>query len=185
MPGLEADHDEDVVALDAVMNSIWMVRDVRVYPLRRQMSDFGGARGRPRDGRLAAERARQLDEIASALWCVGLSGEFKQRGRSLAGDWRAPTMRPSADRTLVEDAIVRGCHVFLTRDKKIIRHGQPLAALGIAALRPTELLDTLAASGELGRPGGADGMICDNHKWKHLEAATGIGEASETASEGA
>ena len=80
-------------------------------------------------------------------------------------------MRPSADRTLVEEAIVRSCHVFLTRDKKILRYGPGLASLGLCAMRPTQLLDALAESGEVERPGGADGTVCDNHKWTHLRSA--------------
>ena len=81
-------------------------------------------------------------------------------------------MKPSADRTLVEEAVMRGCHVFLTRDRKILQRRANLALMGIMAMRPTDLLDALSDSGETEQPLGADGMICDNHKWMHLKAAT-------------
>jgi hypothetical protein len=81
-------------------------------------------------------------------------------------------MKASADRRLVEEAVVRGCHVFLTRDRKILQRHPDLSLVGIVAMRPTDLLDALSDSGETEQRLGADGMICDNHKWMHLEAAT-------------
>ena len=151
--------------------TLWMTRDIRIYPLRRQLRDFGRGRGKPQPRQLVEERARQLEEIASALWCVGLSGEFKSRTPN-AREWTILSMKPSADRTLVEEAVVHGCHVFLTRDRKILQRRADLTLGGITAMRPTHLLDALSDSGETEQPLGADGMICDNHKWMHLEAAT-------------
>jgi hypothetical protein len=170
VPDLDPGHEADLVALGTVM-TLWMTRDVRIYPLRRQMRDFGRGRGKPQPRQLVEERARQLDEIASALWCVGLSGEFKSPSPG-AREWVVPSMKPSADRTLVEEAVVRGCHVFLTRDRKILQRRPDLAQVGIVPTRPTDLLDALSDSGETEQPLGADGMICDNHKWMHLETAT-------------
>ena len=170
LPNLDPAHQADLVALGTVM-TLWMTRDIRIYPLRRQLRDFGRGRGKPQPRQLVKERARQLEEIASALWCVGLSGEFKSRSPN-AREWTIPSMKPSADRTLVEEAVVHGCHVFLTRDRKILQRRADLALVGIMAMRPTDLLDALSDSGETEQPLGADGMICDNHKWMHLEAAT-------------
>jgi len=80
-------------------------------------------------------------------------------------------MKPSADRGLVEEAIVRGCHAFLTRDRKILAKAPHLAQMGLLAVSPTGLRDELAFSGELGMVAGADGCMCDNHKWHHLARA--------------
>lgn len=177
--GLDPAHNEELVALGTLMTTIWATRDIRIYPLRRQLRDVGRGRGRPLDHRLVEERARQLDEVASALWCVGLVGEFKKgSGRSPAWWWRADWMTSAADRALLEEAIVRGCHVFLTRDKKVLKHGPRLAVLGLAAMSPGELLDALLESGEMNWPMGPDGAICDNHKWIHLERAAGRAEQS-------
>jgi hypothetical protein len=150
---------------------LWMTRDIRIYPLRRQMRDFGRGRGKPQPRQLVGERARQLDEIASALWCVGLSGEFKSPSPR-AREWVIPSMKPSADRTLVEEAVVRGCHVFLTRYRKILQRRPDLALVGIVAMRATDLQEALSDSGEAEQTFGVDGMVCDKHKWMHLEAAT-------------
>jgi len=47
-------------------------------------------------------------------------------------------------------ALANGCHVFLTEDKRdILRHDEKLREVGIAAIRPQELLDELLAAGEL------------------------------------
>jgi hypothetical protein len=132
--GLDPTHEEELAALGALMNTIYTTRDVRVYPLRRQLRDFG-RNGRRRFHRRIEERGRQLDEVASALWCVGLVGEFHTGHRGLPlSSWRAHFMKPSADRLLVEEAITRGCHVFLTRDKKILKHGESLARLGLGVM---------------------------------------------------
>jgi hypothetical protein len=72
----------------------------------------------------------------------------------------------------LEKAVVRGCHVFLTRDRKILQRRADLALVGIVPMRPTHLLDALSDSRETEQPLGADGMMCDNHKWMHLKAAT-------------
>ena len=66
LPDLDPGHEADLVALGTVM-TLWMTRDIRIYPLRRQLRDFGRGRGKPQPRQLVEERARQLDEIASAL----------------------------------------------------------------------------------------------------------------------
>lgn len=170
--GIEPTHEEELDALGALMTTIWATRDIRIYPLRRQLRDFGRSRRRMIDPRLVEQRERQLAEIASALWCVGLMGEFRRsNGRPPSSWWQARWMNPSPDRALLEEAIVRGCHVFLTRDQKVIRHRVRLASLGIASMAPSGLLDALFETGEMNSVAGPDGAICDNHKWQHLEAA--------------
>jgi len=78
---LEVRHREELEALGTIMGSTWTTRDIRIYPLRRQLRDLGRSRAR-RQPELARERARQLDEIASAMWCVGLQGEFRRGSRT-------------------------------------------------------------------------------------------------------
>ena len=145
--------------------TLWMTRDIRIYPL-----ETSAARLRTWAREATASTAgrgtrapTQEEDVASALWCVGLSGEFKSRTPN-AREWTILSMKPSADRTLVEEAVVHGCHVFLTRDRKILQRRADLTLGGIAAMRPTHLLDALSDSGETEQPLGADGMICDNQQ---------------------
>lgn len=169
---IEAKYRDELEALGTIMGSTWMTRDIRIYPLTRQLRDLGPGRSVGRRAEIARERARQLDEIASAMWCVGLQGEFRRGSRHHpARDWQATCMKRSTDRALVEEAVVRGCHVFLTRDRKILAKALYLRQMGLLVVSPTGLLDELALSGELGMVAGADGCMCDNHKWQHLKRA--------------
>lgn len=154
---------EELTALGAVM-ALWFTRDIRVRPLPGQLKDFS----RPAPER-ERQRAEHVLQMASALSCVGLEGEARPVRRSAR--WQAPWIRPARDRRLVEEAIVAGCHVFLTRDEgDILPHHSVLRTRGLVALTPLDLLTELLVSGELGRPFGADGLVCDSHKAVHLWA---------------
>jgi hypothetical protein len=175
--GLHSAHEEELVALGALMNTIYTTRDVRIYPLRRQLRDFGRGNRRSSDRRRIEQRARQLDEVASALWCVGLVGEFRRGHRgSPASSWQADCITPAPDRLLVEEAITGGCHVFLTRDRKVLKQAPWLETMGLAVMAPSALLDTMLDSDEMSAVYGADGMICDNHKLTHLEQAAMVAD---------
>jgi hypothetical protein len=177
--GLDPVYEEELVALGGLMNTMYTTRDVRVYPLQRQLRDLGRSRRGRSYCRRLEERARQLDEVASALWCVGLVGEFRRgRGESSASWWQADCMKPSPDRLLVEEAIKSGCHVFLTRDKKVLKQALMLKALGLAVMTPSALLDTMLDSEDMSAVYGADGILCDNHKLIHLERAAAEGAAA-------
>jgi hypothetical protein len=170
---LDAAHMEDLVALGQVMNRVWCTRDMRIHPLRRQLRDVGRYHGERRQV-LMDERTRQLDEVASALWCVGLGRDLRRPVARLPARLRYATwMAKSQDRALVEEAIASGCHVFLTRDRKVLRHSPRLATLGMVVLRPSGFLDELLEAGALYSIAGPDGTICDHHKFIHLKAAAG------------
>lgn len=167
-PGLDSRHQEELVALGAVMTTTYTTRDVRILPLWRQRRDLGGSRSP--GYRWQQERVYQLDEVASALQCVGLSDELRKGYRPPpASWWRADVMKPSPDRLLVEEAITRGCHVFLTRDRKILGCGSQIRRLGLVVIPPTGLLDAIIRSADMSSPMGADGMVCDSHKLIRLE----------------
>jgi hypothetical protein len=155
---------EEVRALGALMD-LWYTRDIRIRWLPGHTRDF---RRRPTAERVRA-RWDQVMEMASALQCVGLEADAAQIRRSPR--WRAPSVGPTADRRLVEEALAAGCHVFLTRDEDdILPRAEQLAETGLAIMSPLDLVTELAASGELGMPIGADGMMCDDHKVGHVWA---------------
>lgn len=73
--------------------------------------------------------------------------------------WRWPNDVP--DRDLVEAAYDRGCHVFITEDKKVLRCNRSLVTHGLAVLTPGELLQELEDSGELESTRGGDFLLPD------------------------
>ena len=167
-------HVEELHALHAVMQ-LWLIRDVRLHVFRAQVDD---AKRRLSDER-RRERERQIDEIASALYCLGHEtvDPTDEDAAVTSGflDW----MTPSTDRDLVEAAITAGCHVFLTRDEDdILRHAGTLGSYWLAALSPSQLIDRLAAAGELGFASYGSMVMPDSHKWLHVLAACSPSTAS-------
>ncbi|MDQ3533455.1 MAG: hypothetical protein M3456_14015 [Actinomycetota bacterium] len=175
--GLDSGHEEDLVALGSIMGFIWMIRDIRIRCFLNQRDDFRRVTDRETDDRRRSERDREITEIAAAVRCVKLDEPSDQEIRSNP-DWAARFMSRSFDHDLVEQAIVSGCHDFLTRDQGILRHAESLEALGLRVVRPCDLWDDLLYAGELSNPVGPDGMACDSHKWHHLGSVFLAGASS-------
>lgn len=53
------------------------------------------------------------------------------------------------DRELVRDALTKGMHIFLTRDKGVLRARDSLAPLGLLLTSPLDLVEALGAAGAL------------------------------------
>jgi hypothetical protein len=60
-----------------------------------------------------------------------------------------PLPKRGQDKNLVLEALDKGCHVFVTTDKKILRCHRYFMRLGLAILSPVQLLEEMDASGEL------------------------------------
>lgn len=170
---LEDRYAAELEALGGLMMTVWMTRDMRIYVFARQLGD--AKRRLPAVRR--SRRADHVHEVVQALQCLMLAGP-PPSGDSVARlSASIPGMCESVDRDLVAEAVLSGCHVFLSRDRKhVLRHRGDLRAFGIVAVSPTELIDELAFSGELGAVFGADGLVCDSHKWGHLWSVCCPGE---------
>jgi hypothetical protein len=97
-------------------------------------------------------RRRAFDEFTKSLTLVGSDEQESSsqgllhlpdsmRGealKGLSGDW---------DRILVSQAIDAGEHVFLTRDKRILRSRPRLRPFGLMPATPGDLLESLLACG--------------------------------------
>jgi hypothetical protein len=134
----EEKYAEELESLGTLLN-LWMLRDIRFVVTPRARSD-----------------ARR--------WAPGFSALIDGLAESLAfqfGDWTvtAPSSGPrlvpvgeewglpdSADRDLVLEAQAAGVHIFLTRDRRLLRRTN-LTGPAMRVLAPSEVADELAIAG--------------------------------------
>ena len=167
----ERRYEDELIALNEIM-SLWTIRDIRIRMPERQIIDAG----RRDDEQTWLLRERQIREFSTALSCISLDVEIDNTSSSFDtlpetasnDDW---------DQSLVCEAIETGCHVFLTRDYRLRRKLRGVEQQGIAIRSPANLLDDLAASGELSFSRAGAYVIPDTHKWTHIMGAhsQGIG----------
>lgn len=153
--------DEQVEALLGIL-WLWTCRDIRLVFSERQATDH-----RPRGpGRLdVEERHGQVQEL-NAGWFHVIRDDPAENP---AGDLPVLADLPAnTDTELIAIAIRAGCHVYLTRDLPVARRAPKLRPLGLSVMRPSDLLDELAAGDDIDLIG-AEGGVCDNHKWIHLD----------------
>lgn len=169
--GPEGPDAEEIDALVGLLQ-LWTCRDMRLVVPRIMVADRPTAK---RDPGKDALRARQVEELRAALWHV-LPNEVGKRGRLPHLDGFVA----NRDTRLLRHAIRDGCHVFLTRDRGISRKAARLRSYGIAVLRPSELVDLLAEGDDLTFLG-AEGGVCDSHKWMHLEGLLALQRPRQVA----
>jgi hypothetical protein len=161
-PEVDINHRDDLAALAFLMNGPMFTRDIRLIALSAQLKDFG--RRVPSDK--IDWRRRQLSEIRAAWQCLAFNEGAPATNAKARARWQAPWISQRLDRKLVEEAIMRGCHVFLTRNRDVLDHADHLSAIGLAASTPSELSNEFLSS-DAGNIFGADGMVADNHRWVH------------------
>jgi hypothetical protein len=166
-PPIQEDrYREELIALKEFMN-LWMLRDIRIRMPFRQIGDAG----RRLDDKTCGLRRWQLEQFHVALSCVSLDAEIDASVKpfealpeeSSHDDW---------DKSLVEEAIATGCHVFLTGDRRLKK--RLVRAAGdsfVAILSPTEVLDFLAEAGELSLARIGQEVLPDTHKFTHIIGA--------------
>jgi hypothetical protein len=152
-PTTEPSYLEELEALGGILN-LWMFRDIRFIVTPRSLTD-----AKRSTERFERERSRAVEALAQAL-------AFQQ------GDW---TTEPPSDRTiqgvgvesglpdgpdrdLVLEAQAVGAHVFLTRDKRILRRTR-LTGPRMAIFAPSDLLDELVIVGGTLLGGGTCGRL--------------------------
>jgi hypothetical protein len=145
---LSPEHAEQLEALQIVMG-VWVLRDVRFHILPGVVSDSRRKRLSPER---RAQRLRAWREFSRALTLLtdGTRDEeiVAPMPVSAAREVLA-SVPPGNDRQLVEAAVNRGLHVFMTCDKRVIKAKRDLAAFGLLIASPQDLIEQLAAAGAL------------------------------------
>ncbi len=170
-PAVEAEYAVELKAFGQLMQ-LWLTRDLRFHVFDRQLSDAK----RTMTDESFAVRSKQVRQLRAALDCLG----HGTHGIDLSGDpfWSKQNavsldaLEANADRDLLELAAEAGCHVFLTRDKALLRKRVHLLRYQVATFSPRELWQALVGSGQNGLFGdGGDLLMPDMHKWSHAFAA--------------
>lgn len=149
MPEFSSSYGDQLEALQIIF-ALWVVRDIRFHLPSRILVDAK----RQLSGRNVSERRMALDAFSSALSLVE-SGEGELDVATHDGLLVPPDGElqhalgrvPSTDRHLVSEAVRMGAHVFLTRDKGVIRAGEFLRPFGILLATPGDVLTELMACG--------------------------------------
>ncbi|HET7425476.1 MAG TPA: hypothetical protein VFJ50_00445 [Gemmatimonadales bacterium] len=94
-----------------------------------------------------------------------------ETSRALASPFAAQArlLLAGYDGELVADALLDGCHVFVTENRGILNHARLIYGWGLAVMRPAELLDALEESGELQAEGNYD-LVPDLLSLSHFYA---------------
>jgi hypothetical protein len=154
------------------------MRDLRFHLLPQVIHD---ARGRLSTDELS-RRKGAFDEFSSALRLVG-SGDPSVDRPSREGLLVLPeralqralaTLPAGHDRLLVGDAVRAGVHVYLTRDKAVLRRAPQLTPFGLRLASPLDLLEALIGGGSfhcLLAPQHASWPLPDQQRVAHLVRA--------------
>jgi hypothetical protein len=146
---IDGEHGEQLEALQVVV-SLWTVREIRFHLLPRILKDAK----RVLSDRNYANRVRALDEFASALTLATYYDDDPPQDvvanhAPVALAQLLEALPGGADRLLVEDAVRRDAHVFLTQDKAVLRQRERATRVGLLLASPQDLLEELAACGAL------------------------------------
>jgi hypothetical protein len=179
------DHDDPVAALRDLF-ALWFHRDLRWVVSEQYLHDAL----KPLSEQRLADRRRVLDALHSDLvsrggierastewdltdderatyerWCAD---DEHSRTSATPFATRAENLLPGYDRRLVGDALRQGCHVFLMEDRGTLKRADVLFGWGLAAMRPSTLLDRLDEAGTF--PPDPSGLIPDLSSLAHFYA---------------
>jgi hypothetical protein len=145
---LPGERGEQLEALQIIVG-LWVLRDIRFHILRRTITDS-------KKKELSAERREQRlaawHEFCAAIALVGDDDEYRGETLILPRSEldRALAHVPAGnDRDLVAAAVRNKVHVFLTRDKGVLRARMALRPFGLHITSPQDLLEDLAVCGAL------------------------------------
>jgi len=142
------EYGEELEGLQLIV-ALWVMRDIRFYVPLSALQD--GKKGL--SVTQAADRRRAFEEFASALTLVEAPGEKREpvplilpERVLMAALQQLPT---GQDRELVDEALRSGIHVFMTRDRGLLKSQGVLRSLGLLIASPLDVVEELAACGAL------------------------------------
>ena len=161
----------ELVALAKIFE-LWLSRDIRLHTFEEQLRDAKKALSGPH----SKKRQLQVRQLAAALECLdhGARDPTPQEWESLRSTEALLTIGGKADGELVRLAYNGGCHVFLTRDHKVLNRADLAAEFCLRLLTPSQLrLYLTECSQEQTSLTFGDGemLMSDSHKWAHGFAA--------------
>lgn len=172
----------------ALLITLWSLRDIRFHVLPESVVD---AKRRLTEERIVA-RTTAVEELAQAL-TLDLYADDDELARTDSSAQRdLPLTLPRTvtedalaalpdgnDRRLVEAAVQRGAHVFLTRDRGVLRCASLFRPIDLLLASPLDLLEHLSACGAilcLMRPEYLYWPCPDLQRVAHLVQALGVHE---------
>lgn len=154
MPDLvDGEHGEDLEALQVIM-ALWVVRDIRFHIAPSVIHD---SKRKPLSDLETAKRRHALDRFTEAL-TLAPTYSGNAEGVVAPGTLLLPnaelerallSVPAGNDRQLVRHAIKKGMHVFMTRDRGVLRSRSALRPFGLVPATPGDLLELLAEAGAL------------------------------------
>lgn len=142
----QGEHGNELESLQMIV-TLWVLRDMHFHIMPKTISDS-------KKGNLRSDR-KQMRFDAWHQFCRAISlvsDESDYRGETL--DLPKSTLETALqsvpegnDRTLVSQAVQRKMHVFLTRDKRVLKAESKLRIHGLAVRSPGDLLEDLIAAG--------------------------------------
>lgn len=144
----DQDYGEDLEALQLIL-ATWVLRDMQFVMLKQTLRDF-----RKRSTPTARDRRnrRGWAEFYRALTHSTYHEDNEKKGPPIAPsilDSVLEKVPAGGDRKMVRGALLEEAHVYLTRDKRVLRAQPWLRPLGLSVLTPGELLEELSLYGAL------------------------------------
>jgi hypothetical protein len=141
-------YGEELEGLQIVM-AVWILRDIRFYILRGTLRDAK----RALSARRLDQRLQAFREFTDALSFVEAEEDQREPPPLLLPDSELQRVLNSVpagdDRSLVEEAVRKRMHVFLTRDTDVLKARHKLQAFGLLIASPLDLLTEIARCGAL------------------------------------
>ncbi|MFJ2551541.1 hypothetical protein [Microbacterium sp. NPDC087591] len=143
------EYGEHLEALQLIL-AVWVLRDIEFVMLKESLRDSKRRKLAPH---LDQRNRKAWTEFYSALTHSPYHSEDRtdaaQRLPSRLIDRVIDAVPAGGDQRMVRAALNDGAHVYLTRDKRVLRASDQLRPFGLSAMTPGDLLDALSRYGAL------------------------------------
>lgn len=144
----DQEHGEDLEALQLIL-ATWVLRDIQFVMLRQSLRDSKKRAIPPeRDQR----NRRGWDEFYRALTHGSYHDDNAKKRPTISPSLLDEVLRmipAGGDQKMVRAALLENAHIYLTRDKHVLRAQPWLRPFGLSLLTPGELLEELSSYGAL------------------------------------
>lgn len=143
------EYGEHLEALQLIL-AVWVLRDIEFVMLKESLSDSKRRKLAPNlDQRNRKAWMEFYNALAHSPHRSEDTSHAEQRLPPRLVDRVTEVVPPGGDRRLVRAALNDGAHVFLTRDKGVLRASDQIRAFGLSVMAPGDLLEALSRYGAL------------------------------------